>query len=118
MASIDNMNSGHSILRIAARSGLTCLILILLISIFPLSAFSWDGFDYDTGDYIEIDDSDRPSIRPGNVIQIYDYEDRDHHTVEIMSVVKTLNETNVEVFDEDTDEYRTFEMEPVIIIRS
>jgi len=53
-----------------ARSGLTCLILILLISIFPLSAFSWDGLDYDAGDYIEINDSDRPSIKPGILIQL------------------------------------------------
>lgn len=117
MASIDKMNSGHSILRIAARSGLTCLILIILL-LFPLSAYSWDGFDYDTGDYIEIDDSDRPSIAPGAVIQIYDYEDSNHHTVEIMSVVKTLDETNVEVFDQDADEYRTFEMERIKVERS
>jgi hypothetical protein len=96
-----------------ARSGLTCLILLLLL-IFPLSAYSWDGFDYDTGDYIEIDDSDRPSIKPGATVQIYDYEDRDYHSVEIMS----LDEINLEVYDHDTDEYRTFEMEPVIVIRS
>ena len=98
---------------IPARSGLTCLILVLLF-IFPLSAFSWDGFDYDTGDYIEIDDSDRPSIKPGAVIQIYDYEDDNHHTVEITS----LNGAYIEVYDEDADEYRTFEMVPVILIRS
>ena len=97
-----------------ARSGLTCLILVLLISIFPLSAFPWDGFDYDTGDYIEIDDSDRLSAKPGAVIQIYDYDERDHHTVEIIS----FNESYIEVFDQDADEYRTFEMEPVIAIRS
>jgi len=98
---------------IPARSGLTCLILVLLL-IFPLSANSWDGFDYDTGDYIEIDDSDSLSIKPGAVIQIFDYGYRDYHTVEIVS----LNEAYVEVYDEDTDEYRTFEMEPVILIRS
>jgi len=96
-----------------ARSGLTCLILLLLL-IFPLSVFSWDGFDYDIGDYIEIDDSDSPSIKPGAIVQIYDYGDRDYHSVEIVS----LNEAYVEVFDQDTDEYRTFEMEPVILIRS
>ncbi|MEI7636787.1 MAG: DUF5334 family protein [Syntrophus sp. (in: bacteria)] len=90
----------------SARSGLTCLILFLFLT-FPLSAFSWDGFDYDAGNYIEIDDSDRPIIKPGAIIQIYAYEDRDYHTVEIMS----LYEANIEVYDEDMDEYRTFEME-------
>jgi len=104
------MPKNISINWIPARSGLTCLILVILLH-FPLSAYSWDGFDYDTGDYIEIDDSEKPAIKPGTIIQIYDYEDRDHHTVEIMSVVKILTETNVEVFDLDTDEYRTFEME-------
>jgi len=87
---------------------------MILLLLFPLSAFSWDGFDYDTGDYIEIDDSDRSSIKPGTIIQIYDYEDRDYHTVEIMS----FNEKSVEVFDHDADEYRIFEMEPVIFIIS
>lgn len=97
----------------SARSGLTCLILLLLLT-FPLSAYSWDGFDYDTGDYIEIDDSDRRSIKPGTIIQIYDYDDRDHHTVEIMSV----SATSIEVYDQDADEYRIFEMETVKSIRS
>jgi hypothetical protein len=90
----------------SARSGLTCLILLLLFT-FPLSAYSWDGFDYGTGDYIEIDDSDRPSIKPSAIIHIYDYKDRDYHTVEIMS----LDEANIEVYDQDTYEYRTFEMD-------
>jgi hypothetical protein len=99
--------------RMAARYGLSCLILLLHLTL-PLSAFSWDGFDYDTGDYIEIDDSDSHSIKPGAIVQIYDYEDGNHHTVEITS----LNGAYVEVYDEDADEYRTFEMEPVILIRS
>lgn len=107
------MNKNNFIHWTSARSGLTSLIMLLLL-IFPLSAFSWYGFDYDTGDYIEIDDSDSPSIKPGAVIQIYDYEDGNHHTVEITS----LNGAYVEVYDEDADEYRIFEMEPVIAIRS
>jgi hypothetical protein len=95
-----------------AKSGLIYLIMILIL-IFPLSLFSWDGIDYDTGNYIEIDDSDIPAITPSAVIKIYDNEDGNNHTVEIMSVVKTLDETNIEVFDQDTDEYRTFEMEGI-----
>jgi len=67
--------------------------------------------DYDTGNYIEIDDSDIPSIAPGAIIQIYDNEDSDYHTVEIISFVRAIDETNIEVFDQDTEEYRTFEME-------
>ena len=93
------------------------LIMILLLLI-PLSSYSWDGFDYDTGDNIEIDDSDISSVKPGAVIQIYDHQDQNHHIVEIMSVVNTLNETNVEVFDQDTDEYRTLEMEGIKIGKS
>jgi hypothetical protein len=91
---------------------LICLIMILIL-LFPLSVFSWDGFDYDTGNYIEIDDSEIPSLASGAIIQIYDNEDSNHRTVEIMSIVKTLDETNIEVFDQDTDEYRTFEMEGI-----
>ena len=80
--------------------------------------FSWDGFDYDTGNYIEIDDSDMSSIARGVVIQIYDNEDSNHHTVEIMAIIKTVDETNIEVLDQDTDEYRTFEMERINAKRS
>ena len=93
-----------------ARTHLICFIIILIL-IFPLSVFSWDGMDYDTGNYIEIDDSDIPSIAPGAIIQIYDNEDSDYHTLEIMSILKAIDETNIEVFDQDTEEYRTFEME-------
>ena len=99
------------------RTGLICLIIILIL-IFPLSVFSWDGFDYDTGNYIEIDDSDIPSIARGTVLQIYDNEDSNHHTVEIMAIVKTVDETNIEAFDQDTGEYRTFEMERIKVERS
>ena len=94
------------------KSGLICLGIIIIL-LFPLSVFSWDGFDYETGNYIEIDDSDIPSIVPGAAIQIYDNEDGNHHAVEIMSVVKTIDETNIEVFDHDTDEYRAFEIEHI-----
>jgi hypothetical protein len=98
-------------------TGLICLCLILLL-IFPLSVFSWDGFDYDAGNYIEIDDPDISSLAPGTIIQIYDDEDSNYHAAEIMSVVRTLNETNIEAFDQDTDEYRTFEMERIKVERS
>jgi hypothetical protein len=102
---------------IPVRTGLTWLIMILIL-FFPLSVFCWDGFDYDTGNYIEIDDLDIPVIAPGTVIQIYDNEDSNHHTIEIMSVVKTSDETNIEVFDQDTDEYRNFEMESIKVDRT
>lgn len=91
---------------------------MILSLIFPLSGFSWDGFDYDTGNYIEIDDSDISSLASGVIIQIYDNEDSNHHTIEIMSIVKTLDETNIEAYDQDTGEYRTFEMENIKVKRS
>ena len=102
---------------IPARFGLICLIIILIL-IFPLSVFSWDGFDYETGNYIEIDDSDISSLATGAIIQIYDNKDNDHHTIEIMSIVKTSDETNIEAFDQDAGEYRTFEMEQIKVERS
>jgi hypothetical protein len=89
-----------------------CLIIILIL-IFPLTVFSWDGYDYETGNYIEIDDSDIRALAPGTIIQIYDNEDNNHHAVEIMSIIKSLDETNIEAYDQDTDEYRTFEMESI-----
>lgn len=93
-----------------ARSIWAYLILILFL-ISPVLSYAWDGLDYETGNYIEIDDSDISSLAPGAIIQIYDNEDSDHHIVEVMTIVKTTDETNIEVYDQDTDEYRTFEME-------
>ncbi len=81
-----------------------CLILIFSIA---SPGYSLEGFDNDTGDYVEIDNDD--ILRPGNCIIIYDASDRAYHEVEVISLTRH-DMPELEVFDIETDEYRTFEL--------
>ena len=88
--------------------------MIFLLAVFllcPIHVYAWNGFDFDTGNYIDIDDSDIASVKPGAVIKIYDYSDGKYHTVEVMSVVRTMDVIKIGVFDKNTNEYPIFEMD-------
>jgi len=91
---------------------LAITLLLAAIFSFPPLLCAWDGFDYDTGDYVEIDDQE--PVNPGDQIVIYDYADQTYHEVEIISVNRLAN-PEIEAYDYDADEYRTFEMEGVTI---
>jgi len=89
------------------RKIILSILMSSLFLILPSASCSLEGFDYDTGDYIEIDDED--VLRPGNQIAIYDYADQTYHEVEIASL--SLSKiTEMEVYDYDADQYRTFEL--------
>ena len=47
---------------------------------------------------------------PGRDIEIYDYYDESYHDVSVLSVAQNGSVT-IEVFDHDTGDYRTFEMD-------
>jgi hypothetical protein len=89
---------------------LSILILTLLFFL-PSSGLSLEGFDYDTGDYVEIEERD--SFKPGMHIVIFDYADQSYHDVEIISFIRR-NMQELEVYDYDTEEYRSFEMDGVL----
>ena len=90
------------------KRSLTVILLTGLILFCPLSIHAWDGFDYDSGDYIEIENPEL--VAPGKDIQVYDYSDGAYHDVNVISVVR--DETVIiEIFDHDTGNYRSFEME-------
>lgn len=87
------------------------LIISLLVILCPALVYSWDGYDYDTDDYIEID---HPfSVKPGNDVEIYDYSDESYHEVYVISVDRTAT-VIIEVFDYDTGDYRTFQIEDIL----
>ena len=85
------------------------LIIALLICFVPVTANAWDGYDFDKGSYIEIDQGNL--VRPGQDIEIYDYETGDYKEVEVQSVTGSGSGAEVEVYDYDTGEYRTFDMD-------
>lgn len=76
---------------------------------FSSPVFAWDGYDYEKNSNIEIGDGNL--VRSGNTIEIYDYGDGSYKDVEVESVYDTPGGVNVEVYDSDSDTYRTFEME-------
>ena len=86
------------------------LIVILLIAILLLPAhiYAWDGYNFDSDNCIEI--PDRESVKPDKDIEIYDCEDESYHNVHIISVTRN-GTVIIEVFDHNTGDYRTFEME-------
>ena len=88
-------------------SNLMFIFLAVLLLSCPL-VYAWDGFDYDSEDYIEVEDP--KSVIPGRDIEIYDYSDGAYHDVDVISVVKS-GTVIIEVFDHNTGNYRSFEME-------
>ena len=85
--------------------------LIIAILLLPAHIYAWDGYDFDSEDYIEF--PDRESVIPGKDIEIYDHSDESYHEVYIISVRRD-GTVIIEVFDNDSGDYRTFEMDDEI----
>jgi len=88
------------------------LLIIFLLAAFifcPIHLYAWSGYNFDSDNYIEI--PDKESVRPGKDIEIYDYSDESAHKVHIISVTQVDAKTIIEVFDYNTRDYRTFEMD-------
>lgn len=81
----------------------------ILFLLFSQVVFAWDGYDYEKGNYIEIDKENL--VRRGNTIEIYDYGDGSYKDVEVEDIHRFGNSVEIEVYDNNTGEYRTFEME-------
>ena len=69
----------------------------------------WTGEDAETNVEIEIEKGNL--VRTGRDIEIYDEGDSSYHDVTIESIQRYGNSVEIEVYDNDTGEYRTFEME-------
>ena len=87
------------------------LVIIVTFTLWAISqlAFAWDGYDYEKGTYVEIDEGNL--VREGETIEIYDYEDGEYKDVEVESVDNDGSSVEVEVYDPDTGETRTLDME-------
>ncbi|MCT7549839.1 DUF5334 domain-containing protein [Aliarcobacter butzleri] len=82
---------------------------ILVISLLITNLFSWNGYDYDNGTDIEIGKGNL--VRSGNDIEYYDYSDGEYKNAQVDSIRSYGNSVELNVIDEETGEYRTFEME-------
>lgn len=82
--------------------------LIFCALLFPAAAIAWDGYDYDSVNYIEIDQGNL--VRPGEYIDYYDHGTGTYQGADVESVTRYGSTVEVEVYDYDSGEYRTFEM--------
>ena len=83
-----------------------CLMSSLVIS---SAALGWDGYDYGKGAFVEIEKGQL--VRPGRDIEIFDYNDGSYKNVEVESIRRSGGSVEVEVYDNDTGESRTLDME-------
>ncbi len=56
-------------------------ILIILLCFIPFSVTAWGGYDYTEGSYVEIDKGNL--VRPGEEIEVYDYNAGEYRTFEM-----------------------------------
>lgn len=82
---------------------------ILLISLLISNLFSWSGYDHENDTDIEIEQGNL--VRSGNDIEYYDYNDGEYKNAQVDSIRSYGNSVELNVIDEETGEYRTFEME-------
>lgn len=86
---------------------LTACLLVVLLAI-PADGRDWGGFDHDAGCAIEI--LGRSAVLPDQDAEIFDHGSGAYHDVQIVSI-KRKSRIEIEVYDYDTEEYRTFVME-------
>lgn len=83
---------------------ISCCILMS-----PAHALAWDGFDYESGNFVEIESGNL--VRSGQEIEIFDYADGKYKDVEVVGIDRFGSRVDVEVYDPERDEFRTFEMD-------
>ncbi len=89
-------------IRIVIFIGLLCLLC-------SVPVLAWDGYDYESGTSVEIEKGNL--VRPGQEIEFYDYEKGEYRYGDVESIQRRGSSVDVEVYDQDMGETRTFEME-------
>lgn len=85
------------------------VLLGIAIFLAPIASQAWSGYDYESGSYVDIDKGNL--VRPGRDIEIYDWETGEYKEVEVQSIRRSGSGVEVEVYDPDTGEIRTLDME-------
>ena len=83
----------------------------IILSLGVLSnLFAWSGYDWNKGSYVDIERDNL--VRPGRDIEIYDYgTNGGYKDVEVQSIHNYGSHTEVEVYDYNSGEYRTLDMD-------
>lgn len=83
-----------------------CAALMFLL---PCAAMAWSGYDYEKNNFVDIDKGNL--VRRGETIEIYDGADGRFKDVEVESIQRFGNTVEVEVYDPEKGETRTFDMD-------
>lgn len=84
-------------------------LLALLLASQATYALAWDGTNSATGDSVEIGKGNL--VRPGQEIEIYDYGTGGYRSVTVESINSGFGSVDVEVYDSESGEYMTLEMD-------
>ena len=82
---------------------------IFIVLLLPTLVFAWEGQDTEQGTNIML--SSRDMATPGKEIIYYDYSKEEYRTAEVTSVYGFGQSVQIELYDIDTGDNRTFEME-------
>jgi hypothetical protein len=85
------------------------LILVFAAVYIPGRLMAWDGYDYDSSNYVEIEKGNL--VRPGQEVEYFDYGAGEYRDGDVESIRGSGSSVEVEVYDRETGEYRTFEMD-------
>lgn len=85
------------------------LFSALAIMFLSQAAVAWDGTDQETGAPVEIEQGNL--VRSGEDIQILDYSTGDYRNLTVDNIDRQGTSVEIQGYDMDTGEYRTFEME-------
>lgn len=83
-------------------------LIMLVMMLFSGAALAWEGFDYTSGSSIQIDAGNL--VRNGETIEYFDYGTGNYHVAQVQSVSRTGVIVELQVYDETTEQYRSFQM--------
>ena len=84
------------------------LVLVILLFFSTNSAYGWSGYDSESGTSVEIDSGNL--VREGETIEFFEYGNG-YGSMNIRSMRSYGNHVEIEGFDHESGEIRTFEMD-------
>lgn len=82
---------------------------LMLVLLSCVSVMAWDGFDYNSGSPVEIEQGNL--VRSGQTIEYFDHATGNYSTGDVIDVTRYGNSVEVEVYDLNSGENRTFDMD-------
>ena len=84
-------------------------LAVIALLILPSVAMAWDGYDAESGESVEIGQGNL--VRPGENIEVYNNDTGEYSDVGVESIQRSGSSVEVEVYDYDSGEYRTLDMD-------